>query len=206
MRIVAGKWRGRQIAAPKTMDTRPILDRAKVVLFDMLGHRLAQPGMLPPVAVLDLFAGSGALGLEALSRGARFCLFVEQSRAVAAIIRKNLDTLEIIREADVLQSDVMRLSIRPPPVADTPKAADEPGRYELVFVDPPYRMLNGPKPAPALRGLLHRLAHEPLISPDALILVRHESQGDMSPDLSPLLEQERRVVGNMMFRFMMRPA
>jgi 16S rRNA (guanine966-N2)-methyltransferase len=203
MRIVAGKWRGRHIAAPDTMDTRPILDRAKVVLFDMLGHRLAQPGSLPPLAVLDLFAGSGALGLEALSRGARYCLFVEQSRPIAAIIRKNLDTLAIIGEADVVQADVMRLSIRPPP--PLPEAPDEPTRYGLVFVDPPYRMLSGPAPVPALREFLRKLAHDPLIDPEALIVVRHEARGATSPDLSPLLEQERRDVGTMTFRFMMRP-
>lgn len=203
MRIVAGKWRGRHIAAPDTMDTRPILDRAKVVLFDMLGHRLAQPGSLPPLAVLDLFAGSGALGMEALSRGARYCLFVEQSRPIAAIIRKNLDALEIIREADLLQADVTRLAIKTPP--PSPDAPGEPPRYGLVFVDPPYRLLAGPRPAPVMRDFLRRLAYEPLISLDALIVVRHERQGQSAPDLAPLLEQERRDVGNMTFRFMVRP-
>jgi 16S rRNA (guanine966-N2)-methyltransferase len=203
MRIVAGKWRGRHVAAPDTMDTRPILDRAKVVLFDMLGHRLAQPGTLPPLAVLDLFAGSGALGIEALSRGASYCLFVEQSRPIAAIIRKNLDSLEIIREADVLQADVTRATLKPPPsLPDTP---DSPVRYGLVFVDPPYRLLAGPKPAAGLRELFRTLAHDSVIAPDALIVVRHEAQGATSPDLAPLVERERRDVGNMTFRFMMRP-
>ena len=203
MRIVAGKWRGRRVAAPDTMDTRPILDRAKVVLFDMLGHRLAQPGSLPPLAVLDLFAGSGALGIEALSRGARYCLFVEQSRPIAAIIRKNLDSLEIIREADVLQADVTRAAFKPPPLLpDTP---DAPARYGLVFVDPPYRLLKGRTPAAGLRDLFRTLAHSPLIDPDALIVVRHEAQDATSPDLAPLVEQERRDVGNMTSRFMVRP-
>lgn len=210
MRVVAGKWRGRHFAAPDTQDTRPILDRAKVVLFDMLGHRLAVPGALPPMAVLDLFAGSGALGIEALSRGARFCLFVEQSRPIAAIIRKNLDALQVIREAEVLQADVTRLTIKPPPPADADGfeasgASDAPRQYGLVFVDPPYRMLAGPAPAPRLRELFRQLARDPLIAADALIVVRHESQGATSPDLSPLFEQERRDVGNMTFRFMIRP-
>lgn len=203
MRIVAGTYRGRHITAPDTMDTRPILDRAKVVLFDMLGHRLAQPGMLPPVAVLDLFAGSGALGIEALSRGARYCLFVEQSRPIAAIIRKNLDALEIVGEAEVLQADATKMAIKaPPPLPDEPAA---PARYGLVFVDPPYRLLAGPKPAPALQEFFRRLAHEPSISLEAMIVVRHELQKHSAPDLSPLIQEEQRDVGNMTFRFMRRP-
>lgn len=185
------------------MDTRPILDRAKVVLFDMLGHRMAQPGSLPPVAVLDLFAGSGSLGIEALSRGARYCLFVEQSRPIAAVIRKNLDDLAIIREAEVLQSDVTRMGIKAPPVLEAHPG--EPLQYGLVFVDPPYRLLAGPKPAPAMREFFRRLAREPLIGLDATIVVRHELQKQVDPDLSPLVEEERRDVGNMTFRFMRRP-
>lgn len=203
MRIVAGIYRGRHINAPDTMDTRPILDRAKVVLFDMLGHRLAQPGALPPLAVLDLFAGSGSLGIEALSRGARYCLFVEQSRPIAAVIRKNLDDLKIVDEAEVLAADVTKLAIKPPPImADFP---DEARQYGLLFVDPPYRLLAGPKPAPAIQQFFRRLAHEPLIALDAMIVVRHELQKQTPPDLAPLIEEERRDVGNMTFRFMRRP-
>jgi 16S rRNA (guanine(966)-N(2))-methyltransferase RsmD len=206
MRIIAGKHRGRTIAAPETMDTRPILDRAKVVLFDMLGDRLALPGMLPPLAVLDLFAGSGALGIEALSRGARYCLFVEQSRPIVAIIRQNLDSLHIVEEAGLVQADAARLAIKPPPAAeDTEAPSDQPGQYGLVFVDPPYRLLTGPRPAAALHDLFGRLAYDPAIAQDALIVVRHGIQGATEPDLSPLVEHERREVGTMVLRFMVRP-
>jgi 16S rRNA (guanine(966)-N(2))-methyltransferase RsmD len=185
------------------MDTRPILDRAKTVLFDMLGARLAQPGLLPPIAVLDLFAGSGTLGLEAVSRGARYCLLVEQSRPIAAIIRQNLDHLQAVDEAEVVQADSIRATFKtPPPSADWP---DEPREYGLVFVDPPYRMLTGVQPGPHMRDLLARLAYEPVIAKNALILVRHATQGATSPDLSPLVEHERRDVGTMTFRFMVRP-
>lgn len=228
MRIIAGRYKGRTITAPDTMDTRPITDRAKTVLFDMLGHRLALPGKLPPLAVLDLFAGSGALGLEALSRGGRYCLFVEQIRPIAEVLRRNLDTLEIITEADLVQADATRAMFKPPPAesspgtpADTPdgqeetapvRGAPDPGdleragrQYELVFCDPPYRMLKGSRPAAALRDLLARLAYEPVIARDALIVVRHGVQGQAEPDLSPLVEYERRDVGTMLFRFMVRP-
>lgn len=204
MRIIAGKWRGQRITAPDTMDTRPILDRAKTVLFDMLGTRLAEPGRLPPIAVLDLFAGSGALGLEALSRGARYCLFVEQNRSIARIIRKNLDTLEVVGEGSVLQADVGRCRIPPPPAAEDSPGA--PREYELVFLDPPYRLLAGPRPDQSLFGIIDWLARDPLVSPEAAIVVRHERQPLGGPDLAPLVERERRDVGHMTLRFMERPS
>lgn len=199
MRIIAGHWRGRHLLSPPDERTRPILDRAKTVLFDMLGHRLAQPGMIPPIAVLDLFAGTGTLGLEALSRGARFCLFVERHRATAVLLRQNLDTLGIVREADVSDADAATCDFPPPP-------PDEDGlsQYELVFVDPPYHQLRGSKPADAIRQLLDRLARSPAISASALIVVRHAA-ARVSPDLSPLIEQTRRDVGHMTLRFLRRP-
>lgn len=198
MRIIAGTYRGRTIAAPEGENTRPILDRAKTILFDILGNRLAEPGRLPPIAVLDLFAGSGALGIEALSRGAAYCLFVERHRATAALIRSNLDTLGIICEGHVIEGDAASLTPPPPP----PGGPDP--VYRLVFLDPPYRMLSGSTPDRSLRPLLARLAGPSCVAPDALIVVRQPLQGE-GPDLSPLLETDRRDVGTMTFRFMSPP-
>jgi len=197
MRIIAGKWRGRQIATPAGDDTRPMLDRARTVLFDMLGHRLDEPGRLPPIAVLDLFSGSGALGLEALSRGARYCLLVERHCPTAALIRRNLDTLGSIGQARVIEADATRCEFPPPPAAP-----GRPGGYELVFVDPPYRTLAGERPDCTIRSLLQRLASEPTTSPSALVIVRHPRQVAGGPDLSPLVEVDRRDVGGMTLRFM----
>jgi len=200
MRIIAGKWRGRHIAAPTGRETRPILDRAKTVLFDVLGHRLDRPGRLPPLAVLDLFAGSGAMGLEALSRGARYCLFVEQHPPAVAMLRRNLAALQAADEAHVLQADATECAFSPPS-ADSERL---PG-YGLVFVDPPYRMLGGFQPARAVAVLLDRLGRDAAIAPDALIVFRHRCQEGAGPDLSPLIEVDRREVGRMVLRFA-RPA
>ncbi|UCD28841.1 MAG: RsmD family RNA methyltransferase [Planctomycetota bacterium] len=200
MRIIAGKWRSRQIAAPEGRTTRPILDRAKTVLFDILGHRLYEPGGLPPLAVLDLFAGSGTLGFEALSRGARYCLFIEQDRVTASLLRKNLDLLNIVNEGLVIEGKASYCEYQPPPVLP-----DVPAQYELVFVDPPYSMLTGPLPHKDIRHLLHRLATESVIARSALVVVRHRLQSAGEPDLTPLVEQESRDVGKMTFRFMVRP-
>ncbi|HSW47376.1 MAG TPA: RsmD family RNA methyltransferase [Phycisphaerae bacterium] len=199
MRIIAGQYRGRTIEGPPSDSTRPILDRARVVLFDMLGTRLAEPGRLPPVTVLDLFCGTGTLGIEALSRGARYCRFVEQHRGTVAVLRRNLDTLRIGGRGEISPGDATagRFS-RPPP--------DEAGtaQYGLVFVDPPYRLMQGQRPAKPIQGLLERLATSEVIAPPAVIVVRHDARG-AGPDLSPLIETDARTVGTMTLRFTVRP-
>ncbi len=202
MRIIAGTWRGRRIAAPPGDDqTRPILDRAKTVLFDTLGHMLARPGVIPPVIVADLFAGSGALGLEALSRGATFCTFVERHRAVARLIRDNLDTLGVIREARVLEADATAwIPAVPPEIVGPERQA----AYGLIFVDPPYRLLDGLRPDAGVAGLLGRLATSPAVARDAVIVVRHAA-GRADVDLGPLVQFDRRVVGTMTLRFLRPP-
>ena len=121
MRIIAGTHRGRRIAAPKGEHTRPTGDRVREALFNLVGP-------VDDAAVLDLYAGSGALGIEALSRGARRCVFVDTDAAACAVIRRNLETLGLTG-ALVLQRDVGSV-IRA-------EAAGE-RRYGLVLLDPPY--------------------------------------------------------------------
>lgn len=122
MRIIAGDWRGRKLAAPKGDATRPTGDRTRETLFSMLASRL---GTFEGLKVADLFAGSGALGLEALSRGATHCLFVEQDKAAIDAIRANIQTLGARERSAVQHGSV--LSLVP---------AKEP--YDLILLDPPY--------------------------------------------------------------------
>lgn len=122
LRIVAGEWRGRKLAAPEGDTTRPTADRTRETLFSMLVSRL---GDFEGLKVADLFAGSGALGLEALSRGAAHCLFVDQDAAAIRAIRKNIANLRAQDRSDVRASSVMSLG-----------AAKEP--LDLVLLDPPY--------------------------------------------------------------------
>src|SRR3990167_9847821 len=98
MRIIAGQWRGRKLAAPKADATRPTADRTRETLFSMLISRL---GSFEGLHVADLFAGSGALGIEALSRGAEQCLFAEQDRDALDVLHKNLGALEATARADI---------------------------------------------------------------------------------------------------------
>jgi 16S rRNA (guanine966-N2)-methyltransferase len=121
LRIIAGTHRGRRIAAPKGAHTRPTGDRVREALFNLVGP-------VEDAAVLDLFAGSGALGLEALSRGARRCVFAEADGAACRVIRENLETLGLTG-AQVLQRDALA-------VLREEVAASR--RYDLVLLDPPY--------------------------------------------------------------------
>jgi 16S rRNA (guanine966-N2)-methyltransferase len=127
MRIIAGAWRGRALAAPAGVGTRPTADRVRQALFDMLLHApWAGRAVLEGAVVLDAFAGSGALGLEALSRGAGRAVFFERDRAALAALRANIAACGAADRAEVLGQDVLR----PPRRAGTPAA--------LAFFDPPY--------------------------------------------------------------------
>jgi 16S rRNA (guanine966-N2)-methyltransferase len=117
VRVVAGEFKGRRLHAPAGSRTRPTADRVREAVFSMLGD-------LRGARVLDLYAGSGALGIEALSRGARLAVFVERDRRALAAIRRNLDAVGA--DATVLARDVLLV------------LGEERGPYDLVFCDPPY--------------------------------------------------------------------
>ena len=128
MRIVSGRFRGKAISAPPGGTTRPTGDRARQAVFNVLEHAAWSPG-LEGRRVIDLFAGSGALGLEAMSRGAAFCLFVETDEAARGAIRDNMEALGLFGAARVHRRDATDLGRRP---ASTGPA------FDLAFLDPPY--------------------------------------------------------------------
>ena len=153
MRIISGSARGRTIVAPQGMDTRPTQDYVRESLFNIL--RADVPG----ARVLDLFAGSGALGLEALSRGAEHAVFVDSARAAVACVRRNVETLRMDGRCQVLACDWRAAAQR---LAG--------GGFDLVFIDPPYRMENtGAGACPTWTGGLRRCR------PDAMGIRRSHS-------------------------------
>ena len=127
MRIVAGDLRGRPIQAPEGQEVRPTSDRAREAIFNILEHASWSQGTRD-LRVIDLFAGSGAMGLEALSRGAAACLFVELAEASLVAIRANIRAFALEPRTRMLRQDATRLSRLPE--LDAP--------YELAFLDPPY--------------------------------------------------------------------
>ena len=126
MRIIAGEWRGRQIEAPAAVATRPTADRVRETLFSMLTSRL---GSFEDLRIADLFAGSGALGLEALSRGAASATFVESEPDAVASIRRNADNLGAGDRVRIIAGSALSLPRSEP--------------FELIFADPPYARGSG---------------------------------------------------------------
>ena len=166
MRIVAGAWRGRALLAPADTTTRPTADRLRQALFDMLLHASwAGRDAVEGVAVLDAFAGTGALGLEALSRGAASASFVENDKPALAALRANIAACRAEAQCRVLAAD----ATRPPP--GTP--------CRLVFLDPPYAKDLLPRAVAALHGA-------GWIAPEALI-VAELSRDEPLPVLGALL-------------------
>jgi len=125
MRVIAGRFKGRSLTAPSGMETRPTSDRLRETLFNVLAHAYDNPVL--DARVLDLFAGSGALGIEAISRGAVFAQFVEEAAIARGAIKANIDALGIAGITKVYRRDATYLGPLPPDEA-----------FSLVFCDPPY--------------------------------------------------------------------
>ncbi|MBL8542896.1 MAG: 16S rRNA (guanine(966)-N(2))-methyltransferase RsmD [Hyphomonadaceae bacterium] len=176
MRIVGGQFKGRAIAAPPGRDTRPTADRAREAVFNVLAHADWSPG-LEGRRVLDLFAGSGALGLEAMSRGAAFALFVETDAGARGAIRDNIEALGLFGATRIHRRDATDLGVKPAGLGDP---------FDLVFLDPPYH-----------RGLgeraLARLGEGGWIAPDALIVL--ECAADETPTLPGYSTFDERTYG-----------
>ena len=172
MRIVGGEWRGRRLAGPKAEGIRPTSDRLREALFNVLAH--AYDDAAEEAVVLDLFAGTGALGFEALSRGAARALFVDEGRQAGALIREGMATFGCEARARLIQRDATRLG-------PAPEAAS------LVFCDPPYRKTLAP-------AALAAAAAGGWLSPGALVVV--EEAAEAGPVLPPgFAELERRGYG-----------
>ncbi len=153
MRVIAGAAKGRRLSAPPGPRTRPLTDRAKEALFSSLGEAVVG------ARVLDLFAGSGSLGIEALSRGADTATFVEKSRAATGLIRKNLDVTSL--DGDVIRRDVEQF------------LSSARGDFDLAFVDPPYE-----RSLALLEDVLSQTAE--LLS-DGGMMVLHRRAGEEAP-------------------------
>lgn len=150
IRIIAGEFGGRRLEAPPGRETRPTSDRVREALFSILGS-------VEELVVLDVYAGSGALGLEALSRGAKRVTFIDQSRFAIATLRKNIAALEVGDRCEVVQDSAVRALHRVP------------GAVDLVFADPPYVDLSRAVP------LLEQLAKRGVLAESARIVVEHRS-------------------------------
>ncbi len=172
MRIVGGRLRGRTLAGPKSQAIRPTADRLRESLFNILAHAYEDP--ITDARVLDLFAGTGALGLEAISRGAAYALFVDDGAEARALIRQNVEALALAAVTRIFRRDASRLG-----------AAHPLEPFDLVFCDPPYgRGLAAQALASARAG--------GWLAPEALIVVEEAADaGFAAPEGFEELERRR---------------
>ncbi|HEX6764731.1 MAG TPA: 16S rRNA (guanine(966)-N(2))-methyltransferase RsmD [Polyangiaceae bacterium] len=171
LRVIAGAYRGRHLRAPRGQSTRPTSARVREALFSILGA-------LEGVRVLDLYAGSGALGIEALSRGASVAVFVENERAAQSCIRDNLAAVGAAERARVLP---LRAS------AAVSALPAEP--FDLVLCDPPWEALGD------ARAVLEKLASTGSLAPAARVALEHSAR-DAEPDVPGLVAYDRRRWGD----------
>ncbi|GAW66023.1 methyltransferase [Geoanaerobacter pelophilus] len=183
MRVIAGEARGRQLFAPKTMRVRPTSDRVKEALFSILLSRL---GDLAGMRVLDIFAGTGNLGIEALSRGAEFACFIDAHRESADTIRKNLDTTKFAEKGKVVVQDA---------AAALKWLARGEKPYHLVFLDPPYAEGHTER-------VLELLSSSPLIDSGSTVVAEFSAKEEIPRSFGRLRERERRIYGDTALSFL----
>ena len=176
MRIIGGKFKGRPITAPDGGDTRPTGERAREAIFNVLAHAEWSPG-LERRRVLDLFAGSGALGFEAISRGAAFALFVETDAPARGAIRDTIEALGLFGVTRIHRRDATDLGVKPAGLGDP---------FDLVFLDPPYRRGLG-------EAALARLGSGGWITPQAIVVF--ECAEDETPATQGFETLDRRDYG-----------
>jgi 16S rRNA (guanine966-N2)-methyltransferase len=187
MRIIAGRHRGRPIEAPAGSAVRPTSERAREALFDILAHgRFGERNLCEEALVLDAFAGTGALGLEALSRGARFVTFLETGREARAVLQRNIAALGETQRASVLTADAAS-----PPRARSPS--------DLAFLDPPYG-------EDVAAQALSALAAAGWLAPDALVVVELPARAKIAaPEGFALLDERRYGAARILFLRHTRP-
>ena len=181
MRIVGGKFKGRNISSPEGASTRPTTDRVRESIFNILAHGI-EGFTLDDARVLDLFAGTGALGLEAISRGARFCQFIEESAEARGLVRSNADSLGIIGQCKIWRRDATALGSCAPQMS-----------FDLAFADPPYGKGLGAK-------ALATLVEGGWLAAGAVVVLE-EAEKAVVGEVAGLVLMDERVYGETRVRF-----
>jgi len=183
MRIIAGEFRGRKLLPPQSEVTRPVTDRVKQSLFDILSPNL------PEAVVYDCFAGTGSMGLECLSRGAKHVTFFEADRSAADRLRRNIDTLGVKDRSTIITGDLFKWFA----------AASTKGKADLIFLDPPYRFLRE-KPAELVTLASQFQNH---LTETGIVIFRHDAADSLA--LPPLQVADVRTYGSMTLEFLTQP-
>ena len=175
MRVSGGKGRGRKLRVPAGARVRPTSDKVKQALFNMLGDQVTG------AMFLDLYAGAGGIGIEALSRGAGRVVFVDTSRESANCIRRNLDDMGLAEGAQVIQADVQAF------------LSNHGGPYDIVFLDPPYAMDLGP--------LLEQIGDAGIVKADTLVIAEHFKKQPSPERAGRLILDRKKQYGDTVLAF-----
>jgi len=186
MRIIAGINKGMRLLPPKGMDTRPITDRVKESLFSILYTK----GMLEDRVVADLFCGTGSMGLEALSRGAKFCAFIDGSRGVTKILDQNIEKAQFLAESRTVCANILKVGAAPTP---------EYGDYDLVFCDPPYKMSDNCGPGTKIADLMELIDTQ--LNKGGMVTLRTHLRAVIEDRYGDLEKTDQRQWGNMKIAF-----
>ena len=180
MRVISGKFKSRRLFFPKTFLTRPVTDRAKETIFNVLGS------LCQDANVLDLFSGSGSLGIEALSRGANTVYFVESARIATSCIKKNLEVIEMESVGTILETPV-ELAIK--------KFQKMEKKFNLIFLDPPHNK-------GLIKNTLRQLDASDIVNLFGTIVIGHSNHESLPEDLKTLCHQRSIKIGQTFVSFL----
>ena len=183
MRVIAGSQKGRRLKGPVGNQVRPTPERVREALFSILADQVKQ------AAVVDLCCGTGTIGLEALSRGARCVVFVDRAQNSLALLKKNLELCGNPKEAIVLASDAWQVRKMPRFIHSAP--------YDIIYIDPPYAQEN-------LSPLIRELSNKETLSPQGSIIVEHFWKTDMPSSVESLQQSRTARYGDTMLTFYQR--
>ncbi len=189
MRVISGKAKGARLSALSSKGTRPILDRVKESLFSILGDFVVDS------VVLDVFAGTGSLGIEALSRGAKRCLFVDNNMHAVQVIKKNLQDTRFLEMAEILEKDAFALSAF---------LTDKCMKFDLILVAPPYRLIDSDsKDREKIFTLLDECASGQILNGSGIIVLQHHKKQIVSQEnFKHLKVVDERRYGNTQLTFL----
>ncbi len=186
MRIIAGTKRGMKLFSPEGMETRPITDRVKESVFNILYSK----GYLEGRIVADLFCGTGSMGLEALSRGAAWATFVDKDHRVVEILKRNIEKADFVGQSKAVSANIFRVGAPPTP---------EHGLYDLVFVDPPYKMSEVCGPDSQVGKLMNMLVSQ--VRDSGMVILRTHEHAVVEPGYGELVRVDQRSWGTMTVNF-----
>ena len=182
MRIIGGTLKRRQLFFPKTPLTRPVTDRAKETIFNVLGT------MCESARVLDLFAGSGSLGIEALSRGAKEACFIDSAQICVLCMEHNLKTLNLAQKGIILKKPILTA---------IEMLENQDKKFNLIFLDPPHNK-------GLIKKVLHRLDQSDIVQLFGKIVIGHSNQEGLPKDLETLCQQRSIKIGQTFVSFLVK--